>query len=123
MIPENKLTEEAKNELNKIKEIEKTVDRQNLVSRTNEYTYSFKNFRTINTFNRDIYNRTITLNEADKYQSSLLVEIMNFKSKIKPQNPEKKRKKKGILKNLYALCDGRERALDAFKSGIFKEKS
>ena len=42
-IPENSLTEVAKNELNKIKEIEKTVDRENLVYRTNEYTYSFKN--------------------------------------------------------------------------------
>ena len=28
MIPENTLTKEAKNELNKIKEIEKTVDRK-----------------------------------------------------------------------------------------------
>ena len=32
MIPENTLTEEAKNELNKIKEIEKTVDTEKLVS-------------------------------------------------------------------------------------------
>ena len=32
MIPENTLTEEAKNELNKIKEIEKTVDTGKLVS-------------------------------------------------------------------------------------------
>ena len=32
MIPENTLTEEAKNELNKIKEIEKTVDKEKLVS-------------------------------------------------------------------------------------------
>ena len=32
VIPENTLTEEAKNELNKIKEIEKTVDKEKLVS-------------------------------------------------------------------------------------------
>ena len=32
MIPENTLTEEAKDELNKIKEIEKTVDKEKLVS-------------------------------------------------------------------------------------------
>ena len=42
VIAENKLTEEVKNELSKIKEIEKTVDGENLVYRTNEYTYSFK---------------------------------------------------------------------------------
>ena len=38
MIPENIVTEEAKHELKKTKEIEKTVPRGNLVYRTNEYT-------------------------------------------------------------------------------------
>ena len=37
--------------------------------------HSFKNFRSINTFGRDIYNGTITLKEADKDQSSLLVKL------------------------------------------------
>ena len=32
MIPESTLTEEAKNKLNKIKEIEKTIDKEKLVS-------------------------------------------------------------------------------------------
>ena len=59
-------------------------------------------------FSRDIYNGTITLKEADKNKSSLLVEIMNFKNKTKPQNPEKKQKKKDILKNSYTLFDGKE---------------
>ena len=53
-----------------------------------------KFFRTINTFGRDIYSGTITLKEADKDQIILLVEIMTFKNKIKPQNPEKKEKEK-----------------------------
>ena len=65
MIPEYTLSEEAKNKLMEIKEIEKTVDRDILVYRTNVYTYSFKNFRTISTFGRDIYNGTITLKEAE----------------------------------------------------------
>ena len=82
--------EEAENELNKIKEIQKTVNREKLVYRTNEYTYSFKNSRTINAFARDIYNGKITLKEADEDQTSLLVETMNFKSKIKAKNPEKR---------------------------------
>ena len=70
--------------------MEKTV----LVYITNEYTYSFKNFRTINTFDRDIYNGAITLKETDKDQNSLLFEIIDFKSKTKPQNPEKKTEKR-----------------------------
>ena len=35
MIPESSLTEKSKNELNKIKEIEITVDRENLYYQTN----------------------------------------------------------------------------------------
>ena len=66
MIPENTLTEEAKYELKRIKEIKKMIERENLVYRTNEDTYSFKNFQTINTFSKNIYNGAITLKEADK---------------------------------------------------------
>ena len=98
------------------------VDRENLVYRTNEYTYSFKNFRSINTFGRDIYNGKITLKETDEDQSNLLVEIMNFKKKAKPQNTEKKKEKKDILKNLYSFFEGRKRVLDAFESKIFPIK-
>ena len=36
-IPENELAEDAKNELNKIKETEKMVDRKKLVYRTNGF--------------------------------------------------------------------------------------
>ena len=45
MVPRNALNnDEAKKELDKIKEIEKNVDREKLIYVTNEYTYSFKNF-------------------------------------------------------------------------------
>ena len=45
MIPRNALNnDEAKKELDKIKEIEKNVDREKLINVTNEYTYSFKRF-------------------------------------------------------------------------------
>ena len=73
---------------------EKTVGRENLIYRTCEYKYSFKIFWTLSSFARDIYNGTTTLKEADNVRSSLLVVIMNSMSKIKPQNPEKKRKGK-----------------------------
>ena len=66
VIPENTLIEETKNELNKNKEIEKTVDRKKFVYRANECTYTFKNFWTINAFGRDIYNGKITLTETDE---------------------------------------------------------
>ena len=105
-IPENTLTEEAKNELDKIKEIAKTVDRENLVYRKNEFTYSFKNFQITSTFGRDIYNGKITFKKADEYQSSWLFEIMDLKKKTRPQNPEKRQEKNDVLKNLYACTFG-----------------
>ena len=75
----------------------KIVDRENLVYRINEYTYSFKNVWTRNTYrDRDIYNGTITLKKVDIDQSDLLVEILKqnkkkFRKQIKPKNPEKKK--------------------------------
>ena len=107
MIPKKTFREEAKTQLDKITEIEKmidtenlvywtkekTTDREKLVCQINEYRYTFKDFRTTNTFDRDNYSSTITLKEADEYQSSLLVEIMNFKKKpciIQTKNKEKK---------------------------------
>ena len=100
MIPKNALNnDEAKKELDKIKEIEKNVDREKLIYETNEYTYSFKNFQTIKTFGRDIYEGKITIKEADEYQKDLLVEIKSFKKHAKPRSQEKK--KKMILKNLH----------------------
>ena len=68
MIPENTLSEKDKNKLHKIKEIEKTVERENLYYKSNKYTYNFQNFQRINSFGRDIYNGTITLKRADKDQ-------------------------------------------------------
>ena len=65
------MSEDPINELNKNKEIEKTVNRQNLVHRKNEYTYIFKIFLTIKAFVKDIYSVRITLKEADEDQSSL----------------------------------------------------
>ena len=47
---------------------------------------------------------------------------MNFKGRLKPQNPESKKGKKAILNNLYALFKDSEKVLDAFESGIFPMK-
>ena len=99
IIPENILNDEAKKEIHKISEIEKSIDREKLVYRASVYSYSFQNFRTIKPFGRDIYNGEITLKEADEDQASSLNEIMNFRHKTKPQDQEKKQEKKDVLKN------------------------
>ena len=79
-IPNDALNnDEAKKELDKIKEIEKSVDREKLSYKTDEYTYSFTHFQTIKTFGRGIYECKITTNQADEYQTDLLTdEILNL---------------------------------------------
>ena len=78
--------DEAKKELDKIKEIEKNVDREKLIYKTDEYAYSFKNFQTIKTFGRDIYEGKITIKEANEYQTDVLAEIMNYRKHTKPRS-------------------------------------
>ena len=92
MIPKNALNnDEAKKELDKIKEIEKNVDREKFIYETNEYTYNFKNFQTTKTFGRDIYEGKITIKEADEYQKDLLLEIMNFRKTKESRKKTRKR--------------------------------
>ena len=99
VIPKNSLNnDEAQKELDKIKERKKNVGREKLIYKTNEYTYSFKNFQTVKTFGRDIYEGKIPIKEADEYQTDLLVEIMNFRRNTKPKSQEKNKKKKLFLK-------------------------
>ena len=94
VIPKNALNnDETIKELDKIKETEKNIDREKLVYKTNKYTYNFKNFQTIKSLGKFIYDDTITLKEADDYQSDLLTKIMNFNKKTKPKNLEKKHEK------------------------------
>ena len=79
--------------MNEVIEIKKILDRETLISRASEYTYSFKNVQAIKTFGRDIYNDEINLNKADNVQSNLLVEIMNFKKKTNPLDSKKRQKR------------------------------
>ena len=95
--------DEAKKELDKIQKIEKTVDREKLINKTKEYTYSFKNFRTIKAFGRDIYDGKITLKEADEDQADLLSEIIILLKNSKTKNYREKTRQKIIYKNLYIL--------------------
>ena len=124
VIPNDALNnDEAKKELNNVKEIEKNGDREELTYKTDEYTYSFKNFQTIKTFGWNIYEGKITIKETDKYQTDLLTEILNFRKNTKPRSQEKKQEKEIVLKNLFNFFEGREKTLDAFESKLFLTKS
>ena len=70
MIPKSVFAnDKAKEEFNKIKEIEDTIDREKLIYKASEKnTYDFRKFKTIRTFDKDIYESKITLEEADMDQ-------------------------------------------------------
>ena len=109
MIPKNALNnDEAKKELDKIKEIEKNVDREKFIYETNEYTDSFKNFQTTKAFGRDIYEGKITIKEADEYQKDLLLEIMNFR---KTKESRKKNKEEKLFLKTFIIFGRQEKKL------------
>ena len=116
-------TDEANEELNKIKEIEKNVNREKLFYKSNKNTYNFKDFRTIRTFGEYIYEGETTLDKADEGQSDLADRINDFIKKTRPQSQKKKQEKEIVKKNLINFYEAREAILNAFKSKIFLKKS
>ena len=121
VIPDNALkNDEVKKELDKIKEIEKNIDREKLIYETDEYTYSFKNFQTIKTFGRDIYEGKITVEEANEYQVDLLTEIINFRKNTKPRIEEKKQEKKLFFKTCIIFLSVEKKFLMLLKAKYFQ---
>ena len=123
VIPNDALNNnEAKKELDKIKEIEKSVDREKLTHETNEYTFSFEDFQAIKTFGRDIYEGKITIKEADEYQKDLLVEIMNFrKTKKKKKSKKKNKEEKVFLKTFIIFGREEKKLLTLLKAKYFSQ--
>ena len=90
VIPESVFAnDKAKKEFNKMIEIEKDVDRDKLFYKQHQNKYYFKNFQTIRTFGKDIYNGEITLEEADKDQSDLIEKINDFIKRTKKDEKKK----------------------------------
>ena len=124
LIPKSAFSnEEADYEVDKIKELEKNVDREKFVYKIKTDTYDFRIFRTIRTFGEDTYNGKVTLEEANKSQANLAEEIKKFNNKTKPKKKENKEEKDIVNKNLYNFYNGREMVLNAFKSKTFLRKS
>ena len=124
LIPESEFaSDEAKEELNTILEIEKNVDREKLIYKTSTRIYDFRKFTTIRTFNEDIYEGEINFEEADGDQSDLIDEIKKIVYKTKPKSDKKKQEKEDTINNLCNFFDPRKMVLHGFKSKIFLTKS
>ena len=124
MVPKTVFSnEESTDELKKIKELEKKVDREKLLYETKTDTYDFRIFRTIRTFEKDIYNGKITLEEANESQAKLTEEIYEFMNKTRLKSKKKKEEKETTSKNLYNFYNSREMVLNAFTGIVFLRKS
>ena len=118
-IPTENLNPEIINEIKRIEEIEKNVDRNKMVYKGTNETYDFRNFKTIRAFGNEIRNNIISLDTANLEQVNLLSYINDFIRKTKPRNPEKRKLRSDVLNSVTRLVNGREMVLKAFQSGIF----
>ena len=118
-IPTENLNPEIINEIKRIEEIEKNVDRNKMVYKGTNETYDFRNFKTIRAFGNEIRNNIISLDTANLEQANLLSYINDFIRKTKPRNPEKRKLRSDVLNSMTGLVSGREMVLKAFRSGIF----
>ena len=119
-IPIENLNPEINNEIKRIEEIEKKVDRNKMVYKGTNKTYDFRNFKTIRAIGNEIRNNGISLDTANIEQANLLSYIYDFTKKTKPQDPEQKKLRSDVLNSVTGLVNGREMILTAFKSGIFQ---
>ena len=107
------------NEIKRIEEIEKNVDRDKMVYKSTNRNYDFRGFKTIRTYGNDIRNNVISLKAANLEQANLMAHLYDFTKNRKPQNPEQKKLKCDVLNSVGSLAKGREPMYNAFRSGIF----
>ena len=119
-IPIENLNPKIINEIKRIEEIEKKVDRNKMFYKGNNKTYDFRNFKTIRTFGNEIRNNVITLDTEIIEQTNLLSYVYDFSKKTRPRNPAQKQLKVDIVDSVTSLFQGREMVINAFKSGIFQ---
>ena len=114
------LNPENINEIKRIEEIEKKVDRNKMFYKGSNKTYCFRNVKTIRAFGNEIRNNVITLDTANIEQATLLTYVYDFSRKTRPRNPAQRQLKSYIVDSVTSLIQGREMVINAFKSGIFQ---
>ena len=82
---------EIKNEVNKIKEYDKKVNRNNIIYYSSKEPFNFNVFKTIRSFGENIYSGKITINKANQEQADLLEYILNVNNKARPKNKDDKK--------------------------------
>ena len=89
-VPPEKFNLEIIDEIKRIEEIEKNVDRDKMFFESTSRTYDFRGFKTIRAYGNDIRNNVISLKAANREQADLLAHVHNFVKNTKPKDPEQK---------------------------------
>ena len=106
-------------EIRRIEEIEKNVDRNKMVYESTSRTYDLRGFKTICAYGSDIRNNVTSLKAANLEQANLMAHIHDFVKNTKPQDPKQKKLKSDVLDSVHALVKGRKLMYNAFRYGIF----
>ena len=86
------------------------------------YAFNFQQFETKRSFGNSIFNGKIALGEANKNQSNVQENILEFNNKARPRSKADKQRKNVTYEGANALYQGRELVLNDFKNGIFSLK-
>ena len=118
------LTDKAKKLMVNIKQIDDWLDTaQRVCTKTDGKTkYNFSNFTFPSKFDSKIYNKNLTLKEAEDNQQELQILINNLNNNYNPKNKIKTKKKEDTLKSTRKLFFIREEIIRAFKRRIFPYK-
>ena len=120
-IPIENLNPQIVNEIKRIEEIEKNVDRGKMLYKSTNKTYNFRSFKTIRTFGNKIRNNVISMTTANIEQANLLNHFEDFIKKTKPLDPMLKTLTEDVLASVLSLLKGREVVYNAFESRIFQK--
>ena len=96
-IPKEKLNPEIINEIKRIEEEDKKVDRDNMVYESSNKTYGFRKFKTIRAFGNEIRNNINNLDEESYEHNQHLNYIKELNRNTKPWNPEFKKIKRKCI--------------------------
>ena len=117
-----KLSPEAKELMNEIREVENDIDPENLVcAKSGKKSFNFNIFRLLFKFAANIYDGKTKLEEAKKDQHKKFKQLEDLK-RFDPNNPDNIREKEQTLINTEKVYNNRNNVNNAFENGVFPFK-
>ena len=110
---------EAKELIHEIKTIQKNVDYRKLkIIGGDKKEYDFSDYRTFKELFRDLYYRTITIDEAESKQDEFNT-VLHLLKKYSPKHDKYVTLKNNLVDNVSKFYEGREKIIEEFKNEVF----